>query len=748
MVLRFFLIQLMFQICSFYNLFACNIKELPPSQIRQPVTTYPDTSGRYQVAVEIDASLFKYESIAFTKMNAFDSLIVKFYEFNPCDNASADVISEYKTVQNSLNIKWKEKYKFIKIFTNANYYGKVGIKLKVHQDILLCSSDENRFNAFESPVIGDELSFGSNCYELCNTGCKPPKKEESLPYQFINAPVKWVEFPVTTQTILNVQCTSPQASPIVLCYGIRNGKIALLKQFDMKEGEPNYLHISEYEAIRFGIYFLDEKEHTFDLCLYKFPVKKSCIDFFEKGHELSVIYTSKGSPKDGPYLYGEAVTFSYKVIDWMPINHNWLHGVHIMHGTGWKGMQRSKISNKPIITTDKGEIAFDSLASNKGIRFVVSDTVRAVGYNIKNLILPGYYFKYASGGPAGPTANYRWGKKFDKVRGTLEKPLYEMTFTLLADSIADCSVPLDGFVEVVPLTDFETGKYDVMGCNENQPIEMIANIKCCQFIASHSFKDSTLCHGTVYDFTILTMDSCTYQITNIPLEGKYNLNQLSYNTPLELNNDSEKIDSLVILIKWNEGQHCNDSIYVTLKVKPSLGGKEFGYKDLCQNQKINLSKDIKNQYGNDAQITLKDLNAFDSFLDKNGDIWVSSDHSASSLLSVESDIYCTEESQLRISPNSCTQNDENYGDIILNVNPNPTLNNSELHIKNGIKSENWTISIYDGNARMIHTFYEFIPYQSDVILNLNMEHYTPGMYSIHLSDGEVIISKKVIKLKS
>jgi hypothetical protein len=737
---------------SLYISFALNAtclpKKLIKGELKQTYSTYYGQDSLYSSILELDTSLFKYTKLIFNKASDFDTLTLKFYTLDPC-NASNEPMSEFKTVQNEIIINYKEDYKYIKVISSGTSIQTFTISTLVLQVPNTCNEFSNKYNRFNNPILADPLQTGNNAMMLCNINCRGLNIENKLLYQNIDDPIVWIQYPITEQTILNIEWNNPNYS--LLIYGVKAGKSFFVRDLffsDVSTQSPLYLQFSDYDAIKIGAYCNEKNISTLNLSLKKLANKQTCVNYFDVGHILSPIYTSKNSPLEGPYQYGENVTFEYKLIDWLPINNNWFHGIHVIHGNGWKGFKKDSL-NRLLVRLPEKFILHDSFPYNNVVQLYQKDSIRVAGFNVKNLLLPGFYFKSAFRGPSGPTSNFNWGQDLKAVRGSKEFPLFSLKFTLQADSLKDC-LPLNGDVSVLPVSDHQTGIYEIQGCVETIPIYKPASIKCCEVVYANSFMDTTMCSGEEFLFTNLTSSAAEYQILSSSQNQEYSFEKVSYNNNLKLINETQVIDTLTIKVTWGEGSTCLDSKEFKIFVKPQFSESQITFDNICKNQMVNLSEALTSKIDKTAYVKDLTIHQFTTITDENEDIWIGSEDTKDLGLTISSHCFCDNTIALKYNPGDCDAlgTNNNSTELQVKLQPNPTYETTDIIIENNTNSTEWTLNIYDANGQLIKSSLESFPQGSLITLHYNLEKFTPGEYYFNLTDFHKSISKKLIKLKN
>jgi hypothetical protein len=532
--------------------------------------------------LEFDTTYYQYAEMTFFFNNG--GLELSFYTEDPCLNKNATVIESFTISNNPTTLVWKPAYAFCKVTAISQSQVLYSIALKVKQDIEGCSVHKNKYNSIVNPADAGKLMVGQNCVETCNRGIRFTNPDQNISGLKPARKTKWVKYDNEFQTIVKIINQTTKTKARCMLYGLNDDRYFYINDVDLADQDSLYYQFTPYESILLGFYFSDNTEGDFSVCLQKYPITNTCIDFFGAGNgqKLEAVHTSKGSPVSGPYLMGEEVTFSYKVIEWMPINHNWIHGFYVQHGSGWKGFKKNEDSTKYLVNIGDNVVSIDSTPVMVQTNFVVTDSLRFPGVQVKSLKLPGFYVSNESRGPLGPSQNYRWGNNVKKVHGSEDSPLQEIFFTLVADSTGDCGVPLSATVFVQPLSDYETGSYSVYGCIENTPVEHQAQIVCCTSMATVTIADSTLCNGDIYNFPVSADYTGTWQIKNNPAGNEYNLNVQSFLTPLRVINNLSVPDTLEIEIVITDSTGCENRRNLTFIVKAIIQSMRLDVSNICK----------------------------------------------------------------------------------------------------------------------------------------------------------------------
>jgi len=562
----------------------CYTKNLEASQREQLVVTSSlDTLNQRYITLKINQE-FLYSFYQFDLITKAYPVSLEFYSGHPCE--SGILLGEFQ-LEDNLQIDFNPQYRFIKVISKEGNHAKVKIITKFDQEIAGCNFKLNKINSIHDPLVIKELINGSNCFELCNSYCKGLQAQYDPTKLNLKQPIKWLKLALSEfhPLIVEISINSNDLNSInILAFEINDDEITYRENI---EYSSNFIYQSyDSDYLLLGIYDRIGATGNFDICINKYQVDYNCIDFFgESGQTLDAIYTSKNSPLEGPYKYGEKVTFSYKLLNWMPIKNNWVHGIKVSYGEGWSGLFTDELERPLSLNSEQGAIDTSLVRPDLGYYhadLTVIDTIR----DIKNLVLPAWYVTEARHGPNGPYANYKWGNRFESYKGSTDQPLFEIEFTMIADTTDNCDVPLDGFVEIKLTTDYDTGMWYESGCVNQIPLVKDADIICCQANISPELQDSLFCDGDTFELKEFIQDSASYEIVNNPINSYHRNYLFDKNEGLQLLNEEKKIDTILLNVQiYNE--FCPSSIDVPIHVK--------GYEsaNLCVDD-LQVKSDVKN----------------------------------------------------------------------------------------------------------------------------------------------------------
>ncbi|MDF1694541.1 MAG: hypothetical protein P1U56_01830 [Saprospiraceae bacterium] len=702
-----FLIFLFFSLTRIYSM-DCDPIEFHTKYSAQ--TFVSNTKG--EITVKLAGSAFNEDanlSCRITNLQA-KGVEVTYYSTSPCNTTIPFKTSTF----NSLN------FKLIEIPSYTNYIkfknlseSKCRLKLELEEPKQKqnCNYFLNSRNSFENPVLIEETTT-SFFINDCNTGCPSGKK--------VDRPIKWYEIEVLDDIFIEFIEQGSQ-NFFIEYYGVKNNIAYFVQEQYFNDGI--FLDVSDFQSIRIGIYsnILGKEAYNFQVKRYKHNT--SCVDFIGEGDTL---ITTSNSLITGTNVFkaGEVVTFQYKLLSWTPINQNWIHGLSVEFGDGWEGFEVDSTDGKPDL---------QAFSVDKGIQNVIrlnfeedEDYYKKEGINQGNLYIPGFYLNADKAGPKGPNSSFKWGKKLGRIKGDIDNPLVTFEFKLVAKEVLNCEKPLDGFVQVVPTSDYYTGRHKKSGCEETQGAEIQAEIVCCENPALiANAMDTVFCEGDEVYFSF--KDTVEWKISE-SVKGRG-----MHMSIKEYINQSD-IDSLQITFKPVNQTICIDSFVHDFYSVQRPDHRNLTRDNHCKHEQIDLTKLLKLKP--DEEIVQR--GNYNDVINKH---FVSKDIEILDLV-VKDTFGC--ETPVKIE----FQSDPDCNKPLLTgiLNPNPMVNYSRLYITNKTTDPMVKVLILNSNKDFVDQFSVKVPEDYNGFFDFESRNLYAGEYFINLSNSESNFTFSFIKV--
>ena len=229
---------------------------------------------------------------------------------------------------------------------------------------------------------------------------------------------------------------------------------------------------------------------NYQMCISYAPFENdnSCIDYASEGDTLFPVSTSLGSDLEGPYIAGEEIIFKYRINQWRPVNHSWLHAIIPLSSGPWT-LKMDTIAIDSITDWQiSGEEGLDTLGF---WNWMYEDSIQHFSSLNDRFKGPGWYASFDGAGPTGIVPKTRWGKKID-YHVTQTSPYFEVEFTVVVDDSLDCDSMYICEVEARAYADHEAGIYLQDGCNNSAEIFQ-CTVKCCDVMPEALILDSIIC---------------------------------------------------------------------------------------------------------------------------------------------------------------------------------------------------------------------------------------------------------------
>ncbi len=726
------LFSLIFLVGVIHHSRSCHVTKLSYTKYKKLSLTSKESLDTQYIVYEILDSDHEYEFFHINSESRSD-FTLELYTQNPCTGGLK--IASSASQNGALELTIANNVKFIKVVFNVNLQQRVFTYWKMKQQEE-CNEKENRVNSFKDPLkISTPSGSSSTCITTCNTQCNPHYESKMKVGMKYHKYAKAFSMPVENQGIYKLKFSSVELeNPVILKYAKKNGMYFFVESLDLSS-EDGYLLCSDFEEITLIVADKLGKQGSFKLCIESFPVKNSCVNFFEdNGAMLKPIHTSLNSPLDGPYLEGEVVSFSYVLKDWMPINHNWFHGLHVMFSDGWKGFARDSLSDIPIYSLDTINSRDTIRMGENEYTYVEEDTVNVSGLSVPGLVAPGWYFDGITKGPQGGSPKFRWGQKFDRIRSSLDDPLLQFNFSLIADSLDNCSFPKNTTVSVLPYSDSETGRYEVGGCSEDIPIEVNSVIKCCDFGVVHSLADTSLCVDE-------TLAIGTF--SNYPSEYRYGLLSSNIESIPWQSDDSlfvaknTGLDTITYQVEviWRDSlSDCEEIFIFFVEVKPTINLQRIVLGDLCDETSIS-SLEIVEQYLNNQSSRNTSLEIYP---EKGNEEILISGYTEGRIMLRNQDNYCLSDLDYRINPKRCEESEF----VSIKFVPNPAYQQTTMVIKNETDHINIDCMILNDKGQVM----DILNLQGNGTIELPYHKlsWTPGLYTAKLVIGNIVLRENLI----
>ncbi len=726
-----------------FNLHAqdCTVLDMKFSQNWQYFSTNTCIAqDEYDSYIRITAQDHELDYIVLENLHGSMQLTISSHTDNPCtsDTGQTHILGAGE----SQKLVWSEGMHSLRL--KSSQICKYRVKTIYKQVIGKCDQVIKRFNDQNFPTELSPLLPGLNCFDICTN-----TKSSNLLYETngiktaVNSSVRWLKIPVDeVQMIIktSVQSSRESSEFYIYWYGIVDDKVFFVNEFEL-DNEGIIMQADDYDYILLGIANTAGYTDPFTLCLKKFPFNTSCTDFFDQtGQDLRVIYTSKGSSFNGPYLFGEKVTFEYNLNNWIPINENWVHGIVLDYGVGWKNLLEDQLGRPEVILFEEGKL--DTIPVDLQLELLQEDTLHIENLSTRSLIIPGWYHNLSTRGPSGDNPKLKWGQESFRIREHHDVPLYTFQFTLIADSLPECDLQLDAYVGVKPIPDSKTGRWYQSGCEDIPTVEAVSYISCCNYSPEHTFQDSLLCSGSSYDFTSNTLEQCTYEIVNSP-KNTYPSGEQDYKTLLKLSNTLQEIDTLQIVVTWVE-ESCEITYFFELLVKPEGQIKNKSIDDTCDNPSaFDLTQYLVKQSGDETIVPIYPEHLKGNILQGiNGSHTISSKEKLKIDLEFDSEAFCYNPTTLDYNPKDCDTNNEYFSFVI---SPNPATSDAFLLIDNQTEHTDWMLSIRDGKGFLIQTLQLYIPPNQIFNKRLFLDHLRDELYQVSIESHGVIASQTLIK---
>ncbi|MDX1478184.1 MAG: T9SS type A sorting domain-containing protein [Saprospiraceae bacterium] len=214
------------------------------------------------------------------------------------------------------------------------------------------------------------------------------------------------------------------------------------------------------------------------------------VNFCNRNPELYVARTSMGSPLNGPYMPGEAVTFCYEVTMWDKLECNGLQGIQPTFGGGWDSASFNGLGMPVDVDT-----MLVPLSNGTWDWWPVG----SVNYNFTNVIqgypggvaLPaGWYFINNDDPPPNDDPDETIGDISDCDP---DSSRWKVCFTLT--TLADCTSNAPLTVSVKSFADGEIGSVVSTACQADPPLSFEAVLNCCTMPFINPIPNLTLCSG-------------------------------------------------------------------------------------------------------------------------------------------------------------------------------------------------------------------------------------------------------------
>lgn len=478
---------------------------------------------------------------------------------------------------------FKSEYCYFKLeIPNSDQQNSI-VNLKIKPSInQQCNYIDNKKFNFDNPQYLND-NFNSFKYSGCNIGSPNFVTKK---YKMLNnlKSVKWLKAKLGVQEFINIQLNSKQLNDLhyVLFFENQNKKI-LIDHISYEKGkQKKYAVNHKYDNLLIGIY---DKNNTgqFDVIINKQKGNNDCINYKTKGDSLVVLSTSLGSPLQGPYKEGEVVHFAYKLIEWHPINNNWLHSIIPDFGLGWDTKYKDSVLNHTqTLITDNTHNELNQI-HQQNFNWIKKDSIIN---KHKQVIQQGWYLNQADRGPKASDPQQTWGKNQYQYEGSFEKPLLEIRFKLKTiDSILDCSKPLDCSVSITPFSDYEKGAYSVKGCEKMNQSTLLAYVKCCDPNPILLNNNPFICNNDELDISLNSFNSFDCRIKAPNFDTIVNAADL----PSHLSNQTQDLITYDLQFYSNENETCQDTSFNTqVIVAPSPLIPQLNNIEACKEEFVNI----------------------------------------------------------------------------------------------------------------------------------------------------------------
>ena len=473
-----------------------------------------------------------------------------------------------------------------------------------------CDYFKNKSESFERPAIINSNLLHTR-YEGCNSGSSDFVNNK---YNFLGRPksVKWIESSLQGERFISFDIISSELKNAnFILFFIKNNKEYLIDHNAFSR-DKKYAVGKSFKKFKIGIYSKTGHQGNFILNVKHEHGKPDCINFNEQGDSLAVVSTSLGSPLDGPFQAGEIIEYSYKLMEWHPINNNWLHCFIPEFGEGWDKEFSDSLLQISEIFYHNEIFQKNSIKQNTDDFTWLNKDSFKLKENIT--IENGWYLSMTDYGPKGKSPKSRWGKTPDVYEGSFEKPLIEIRFKLKTiDSIPNCAAPPSCSVKVTPFSDFEKGSYSVEGCQEMPSSEVLSSVKCCDHKPILLNETPLICSNEKIDISLNTFNNFDCKI-----EGPNETTVVkSTNLPTFLVNDSTEIITYKFHFYTTDNETCMDtSLYTEVQVAPSPIAPIIEDISACKGEIINIELSNTNELNTYSWSSLK--NKFKHNLQNNG----------------------------------------------------------------------------------------------------------------------------------
>lgn len=732
-----------------------------------PLTSKSNWSEKVHVTKnESKSTLYRIKYFEFTSQLVFDSkniskadnLIFEVLKGDVC-NENYKVLKTFKIDEN-VNIDINEEFDelFLRI-SGENNSGKAFFNF--YWDYLTpidgCYEYKNLFRDKSNPILIKNTSIGIKSINSCTKKCQPFELFDQIEKKTVEVPVQWIDFEVHKEAaFLNIKLTTESIKKTgIVVYGkSQNIELYLGQLHDFKS--LDYINVNNYSSILIGVFDKSGEEFEFQLDLEQLRFKNDCINFFEeKGDSLYVKATSLGSPLEGPYKPNEKIDFVYKILNWAPVNRNWLHGVNVELEGHWAdnsvvdslnnaityiGMRlKSGFFEKEFFDDEENEIDIKTELTD------ISNIIKWEDYwdpnfdtipTLNELKLYTWYFNNETKGPIGSFSNFLWGKEFQYVKGSFEEPLFEIHFSVFTkDTIENCDERNFCSIKVTPYSDNETGSYPIRGCKNMPGYESTFEVKCCDKEPAFFNTSPIVCDSELLD---IKMPSSGSYSLNIEGPGEYNEKRIK-SIPEYLTNDTDSLKTYIFTFISNDTS-CIDTTFETKVIvapKPKLVNVED--KLICKNQilDINLDSELinENQVFWSSNSVFHQRNFIQNRLSQRFKIY----ESDSIQYLVTNEFECSDSTSFYIQlREDCVNTEESVNkSFIVSYAPNPTSGYLQINAE-GLEKSNATLNLFNASMQLVYS-----TVISSGISIIDIGHLDAGLYYARVINNDEVSLERV-----